>query len=253
MRQLDFQYDLFFLSLAFYDQYQSHLGNQLLVPREEFIQHTSYNQIEQVNLYRMWRLSYDMVLVAPPGWYEEQEASFQEALRSEIFANGHSLHWKGQILTSQLWNRFSKQEQHAYLTSRDDQLNLETIDHIVGYDYLKKWHGVFPSQQGGNCFASVLYALAKEEFFLHQWVHEQTFLHFLARQGYAPVNKSMVQSGDILCFYQGEQLVHASYMVDGISCFNKYGQTFWEPWEILPWRMVWAEFPETRYTIWRNK
>ena len=46
-----------------------------------------------------------------------------------------------------------------FYKENDDELVNTDIDSIEGFDYLKKYHNVFPSKHGANCFASVIYGI----------------------------------------------------------------------------------------------
>ncbi|WBF53982.1 hypothetical protein [Macrococcoides canis] len=102
-----------------------------------------------------------------------------------------------------------------------------------------------------SILSATLYALTKNPFILEQWVHQETFMHFLNRLGYKEVESSF-NSGDVICFYQENFLTHACYAIDDEYVFNKQGQTFWEPWTIERFETIQNNRDEVNYKIYKK-
>lgn len=84
MRNLKFEFDLFFISEAFLNQHKHYLINTLVVPKEEFKKNSSLSNVVNNSRYQTWNLTYEFVIVAEPGWYESIENTFKNALKQEM-------------------------------------------------------------------------------------------------------------------------------------------------------------------------
>ncbi|WP_158318837.1 hypothetical protein [Robertmurraya kyonggiensis] len=62
--------DLFFVEEDTLAMFAEHLSEVLVVPRKEFFEHSSYNQIQLVNSFMYWNISDKVkyVIVAQPDW-----------------------------------------------------------------------------------------------------------------------------------------------------------------------------------------
>ncbi|WP_340391429.1 hypothetical protein [Macrococcoides caseolyticum] len=226
MRNLKFEFDLFFISEAFLNEHQHNLLNTLVVLKEEFKKNSSLSNVVNHSMYQTWHLTYEFVIVAEPGWYESIENTFKDALKQEMIDNG-----------TQLIN--------------DDRLITSAITQFSRISHLTALHNKFPENHGANCLSATIYALTKNPFILEQWVHQETFMLFLNRLGYKEVESSF-NSGDVICFYQDTILTHACYAIGDEYVFNKQGQTFWEPWTIERFETIQSKRDEVHYKIYKK-
>lgn len=252
MRSFRIDQDLFFISQDFYDDHQVQLRHSLVVPMKEFGQHSSYETVHSASNHSLWQITCDYALVAPGGWFEQQPVAFQQALSAETIKNGSTFVDGGRPLTIQYWQALGETGRDRLVSMHDDAPCAFDMDSLEGYAELKALHGVFPKQHGANCLGSTLYAISKNPFILHEWVHQQTFLLFLQRSGYQQVEGKNFQADDVLCFFGEGILQHACYAISPTHCFNKSGQTFWEPWLIARFESIQEDCEGLEYRVFRR-
>ena len=252
MRNYRIDQDLFFISQDFYDQHKAELCQSLVVPMKEFGQHSSYETVHSASNHSIWQIACEYVLVVPGGWFEQQPAAFQLALSEETIKNGSTFVDGERPITIQYWQDLGETDRAKLLSMHDDAPCAFDRDSLQGYEWLKALHGVFPSQHGANCLGSTLYALSQNPFILHEWVHQQTFLLFLQHSGYQEVAGQRFQADDVLCFFGEGILQHACYAVSSTHCFNKSGQTFWEPWQITSFESILEDCEGMAYKVFRR-
>lgn len=252
VRSFTIDYDLFFLSRAFVDRHHLALEGCLLVPLPEFLQHPAYNNVHSGSNHAIWQVDCDVVLVAEAGWYEAREPAFCRALFEESRARGSCFSDGEQPITIRYWAGLSDENKNRIITREDEEPALPCPPLPPGFEHLTACHNVFPRQHGANCFGAVLYAIGQDPFILREWVHQQSFLLFLERAGYREVSGQDFSAEDVICFYEDGRLVHACYAVSGSHCFNKNGQTFWEPWTITGFHAVSENFADFEYRVFRR-
>lgn len=76
--------DLFFVEHNDLDTFGEYLNGTLVIPRREFFNHASYNQIHFVNSYEYWRISEkaQYIIVAPSHWITTLTALKRQELLS---------------------------------------------------------------------------------------------------------------------------------------------------------------------------
>lgn len=252
MRTFRIDHDLFFISQAFLDQHRAALSQALVVPIKEYDQHSSYATVHSATNHSSWSIRCDHVIVAEEGWYERQPPDLQQALYQESVKSGSSFVDKDRLITIRYWNSLSPEAKRSLIAREDEAPGTLNLDSIAGHAALKAQHGVYPSQHGANCFAAVLYAISQNPFIMNEWVHQQTFQLFLHQSGYRMVDGSAFQEGDVLCFYDEDSLQHACYAVDAAHCFNKSGQSFWEPWTITPFARIREDWEGLQHKVYRR-
>ncbi|MGX7108851.1 hypothetical protein [Facklamia miroungae] len=252
MRDLQLKEDLFFISEIFLKEHKYRMANQLILSVKEYQKHSDYHTVNNISNHRSWTLKCDFVLVAPPGWYESQDQHFQKELFNEVKKNGSFLIDEQQIITSNYWRHLDQQSKRRWIETEDESLSLTDIDEIENYEYLKKYHNIFPNNHGPNCFAACLYAITKNEFILDQWVWQETFLQTLSRNNYRRVKDNYFQAKDVICFLKEDHLIHTCFVLNKAYCFNKNGQTFHEPWKIVDLSEVFQTFSDSKYSIYRK-
>lgn len=257
MRDLEINEDLFFISEEFYKKNTNNLKNRLVLPADDFFNNYKYATVNNISNHEVWNIDFAYVIIAKVNWFENQSEDFRKSLSAESIKNGDGLVYKEEILTKKRWINFDQKAKADFFKSQDDEEVQTNLDAIKGFDYLKKYHNHFPKSHGANCFASVLYAISKNEDLINEWIFADTFLLFLQVNGYVKnleiKNLDQVKETDVLVLYMDEKPIHALYCIDEKICFNKFGQTMHEQWALLPITDVLKEFEGSKWTIYRKK
>ena len=61
-----------------------------------------------------------------------------------------------------------------------------------------------------------------------------------------------MKKDDVVCLFDDERMIHSFYCIDEEFCFNKNGQTMYEPWTIIRITDVLKEFKNTNFRIYRR-
>lgn len=252
--------DLFFLPGTNFASFKEYIRDVLVIPHEEFKNHSTYKQIQLANSYEYWNLSKEVsyVLVTPPGWVnhlptEKKIELFQIQVEmgrglihpiSDFTGDTSSLHnnvvevgeAKYAVLHKEMWEELS-------YTSKQDLMKeiAQEWEEWICYDvppqtppHLLSFANSFPSRAGSNCLSATLFAITQQEWMIHEWVHPQTFLQSLENENYHVITSQVIRAGDVLTWENSNGIIqHASYCIDGHFFFNKRGQTFFNAWSIL--------------------
>ncbi|RBP04445.1 hypothetical protein [Rossellomorea aquimaris] len=251
--------DLFFLPETKLASFKEYVSNVLVIPHEEFMNHSSYKQIQLVNSYEYWNLSKDVayVLVTPPGWVNHLPVEKKiDLFRIQIEAGRGLIHPISDytVGTSSLSGNMIKVKDEEYLVLHKamwDELSYHSKEEImkdiaqqwedwICYDYpiktpphLIKFANTFPSRAGSNCLSATLFAITQQEWIIHEWVHPQTFLQRLELEEYHVTSQDL-RAGDVVTWEDSDGIIqHASYCIDDHFFFNKRGQTFFNAWSIV--------------------
>lgn len=271
--------DFFFIQKENLPVFEEEIGKVLLIPKDEFFNHASYKQIQLANSYEYWNLSkeVDFVMVANANWITELPPSKKERLlqiqlkmnRGLIFPLSYFSEIpllleenivKGNenesvVLYSNLWEKlsFSIKEQlvKKYSQQWDEWVSEDIPERLPMI--MKKYTNTFPTEGGSNCLAATLFAITQQEWMIHEWVHPQTFKETLDRTHRQVKTEELIE-GDVAVWGTAEgQIQHASYHVGNLFFFNKNGQTFFNPWRIINFRELQAEWKRYSLTIYRMK
>lgn len=247
--------DFFFLNKEHLRKFEMYTKDVLIVPEHEFFQHATYKQVQLVNSYAYWNLSGEVqvVLVAPPEWVEslpyylKQElltiqvkmkrglvlSNFDSTLAGEYQIKGRGHHYL--VLQKAMWDRMS------YSTKKDLLLSYRLLwDDSEAYTFpenmsplIKRYANSYPSKGGSNCLSATLFAVREQEWMIREWVHPETF-KFQLQYTHVKTSDMNLQAGDVLVWEDnGGRLHHASYYLGENKCFNKNGQTFFNPWKVV--------------------
>lgn len=251
--------DLFFIEEKDLIPFENNLNKLLIIPSGEFFRHPSYRQIKFSNSYTYWNISksVDYVLVTSSSWItnlcEEKKrevlskqinmgrglilplAFFADATlvpKEYIFEEGLE---QKVVIQYQMWNDmpFSLKENaiKKYAILWDDWKAEELPDSTP--DHIRNYANTFTINSGSNCLSSTLFAVTKQEWIIKEWVHPETFVNGIERAGYFITTKE-IQNGDIIIWVNESDVVqHATYYIGNDLCFNKNGQTFFNPWKIV--------------------
>ncbi|KPL60999.1 hypothetical protein [Rossellomorea vietnamensis] len=252
--------DLFFLPENNLASFKEYLSNVLVVPHEEFKNHSTYKQIQLANSYEYWNLSKEVkyVLVTPPGWVnhlpvEKKDDLFHIQVEvgrglihpiSDFTGDASFLHnnvvevngEKYLVLHKAMWEDPYYTSKEEIITDIAQQWEDWTCYHVPPQtpQHLLPFANTFPSRAGSNCLSATLFAITKQEWIIHEWVHPQTFLQSLKNEDYHLIFPEDMRAGDVLTWENADGIIqHASYCIDGQFFFNKRGQTFFNAWSIL--------------------
>jgi len=112
------------------------------------------------------------------------------------------------------------------------KLQLEN-PHISGY------FNLYSKLNGANCFAATLAATsdatADIDWIISFWVHHEGFKAGLKANKYEYISDSLndLQPKDVLVWCGTENIIHATYYLGDGFFFNKHGQSFMTPWQIV--------------------
>jgi hypothetical protein len=263
--------DLFYLTEKDLSAFEAYGHSVLVIPRKEFFNHTSYNQIQWINSYLYWNISPQakFVIVAPPNWITQ----LQEQKRQQLLGIQTNLN-RGLIIPLAFFEDKSPIPKdyivnEEYVVVQHDMWN--KLPHFLKADVLKvcaqqwdKWtcHPIpeqtpahirayanqFATASGSNCLAAALFAVTGQEWMIHEWVHPETFANGLARANYTVVHDDNLFNGDVVVWVDGEDVIqHASYHIGSQLFFNKSGQTFFNPWKVVDWQELQQEW--NRYSV----
>ena len=252
--------DLFFLPDTNFTSFKEYIDNALVIPHEEFKNHSSYKQVQFANSYEYWNLSKDVayVLVAPPGWVNHLPAEKKiELFHIQVEVGRGLIHpisdFSGDI--SSLRDNVVKVKGEGYVVLHKamwEELSFRCKEDLITeiaqeweewacYDvpaqtpqYLRTYANTFPSRAGSNCLSATLFAFTQQEWIAHEWVHPQTFLQRLALEDYHVIPSQGLRADDVVTWENADGIIqHASYCIDGQFFFNKRGQTFFNAWSIV--------------------
>lgn len=271
--------DMFFIDKENLPLFEGEISRALLIPKAEFLNHATYKQIQLVNSYEYWNLSKEVefVIVASANWITELAPAKKEKLlqiqvnmnRGLIFPlsyfSGGSLPLKDNIVKTEegesvvvcanLWEKlaFSTKAQvlKKYAQQWDDWVSEEASVHLSAM--IKKYANTFPIAAGSNCLSATLFAISQQEWLIHEWVHPQTFKEMLRRTHRLIETEELIE-GDVAVWETDEgQVQHASFHVGNQLFFNKNGQTFFNPWKIISFDELQAEWRQYSLEIYRQR
>jgi len=122
---------------------------------------------------------------------------------------------------------------------------------------LRKYANTFPSESGPNCMAATLYAISTkskgQDWIIQEWIHPLTFIQSLSHANFSATTTEKFQSGDVVVWVDDAgNIQHASYHIGDHLFFNKSGQTFFNPWKIIHWDELKAEWNTCQIRIYRK-
>lgn len=258
--------DLFFLS-------KEHLNNEidfndvLLMPIDEFYNHSTYGQLNYVNSYEYWNIkNVQYVIIAEKEWIESISVEIKQfilnsqvqserglvlpvsfiqeikKIPSDYVVNGYV------VIQRSMWEKLDASLKKQLLTTMVyewwDQGECEEVPMSLP-SFLKPYANTFGHLQGANCLATVLFAISKgkQEWFIYEWIHQKTFLEKLKQYHYEETLIEVPHQGDIVIWKDENDLIqHAAYYIGEGLYFNKHGQTMFNPWKILSKEKLYKEW-----------
>lgn len=256
MRDLEIDYDMFFIKKDFYKANIDKLKDLLVLTEDDFFNHYKYGNVINISNHETWGIDFDYVIISKEAWYEGLSVDFRNKLKEETIKNGDAFLCGDILITKKTWKTMEPSAKEKFFKENDDDLVDTNLDNIEGFEYLKKYHNIFPEIHGPNCFASVLYAISKEEDLINEWVYADSLLLFLEANGYEKIadlgRQNLIKPTDVLIIYDGKNPIHSVFCLNNKLCFNKFGQTLHEAWSIRQIDDVFGEF-EGEWKIYRKK
>lgn len=116
----------------------------------------------------------------------------------------------------------------------------------IPYELIAQYAGTIGAASTPNCFAAAIAMVVgmknpdQARALITQWLHQGPFFRLLQGQGYLKqaeyrdLSSLEMRSGDVLVWYTGDQLAgHAGYAMSHDLVFQKLGQGWDNPWQIL--------------------
>lgn len=155
------------------------------------------------------------------------------------------------LIQKSLWNQLSIKARENFLKYvanlfiDEDTTRVNLPETIEQYPLLEPYINRFPSKNGPNCLASVLGALednqTTRDWIMNQWVQPKTFLMNLDLHGYKEsirmtdsVQLLLVESRDVIVWLSSDGMpLHACFVLNNKTVFNKNGQMMFNPWQVI--------------------
>ena len=297
------EYDLFFFPKKYGTVVKHFTSNTLLMLKEEFSNHTIFNNINSRNSYQVWNIHKDIqfVCVANPSLIMQWDKETRESIfRIQFEVNRGSIYeWdmiecvledipsplsKTAILQhvspysftydskryismqKSLWDNLHKEFQYKFLLLLTKQFVYQTS---LSKEQIKKFENSFPhiapyfnsfsSVNGANCLAATLASICSEKseakWIITKWVHDNSFLKGLQIKQYRLKSASIdsLQPSDILVWKnEKNKVLHASFHLGGGYFFNKNGQSFFNPWQLVHIESLLNTWENERIEVYRK-
>lgn len=271
--------DMFFIEEKDLVTFEDYLDGTLVIPRNEFFKHSSYNTIQLGNSFTYWRISNQAkyIIVAQPSWITKQPEQVRRELlgiqvkikrglilplsifpstvdiSAEYIFDDHDE--KVAVIQSDMWGKllYSTKEHvmKAYAQQWDNWTCYEIPEKTP--THIKRYANSFTTVSGSNCLAAALFAITEQHWMIYEWVHPETFELGLKRANYSVVNDE-ITDGDVLVWVNDDDvIVHASYHIGNMLFFNKEGQTFFNPWKIIHFDELSNEWNQFKTRVYRKK
>ncbi|MEN2766301.1 hypothetical protein [Ornithinibacillus xuwenensis] len=128
------------------------------------------------------------------------------------------------------------------------------------YPHLASYFNTFWNANGANCLASTLAALSESDvqinWIITKWVTQDSFFHGLVNYHYDALDSSSIRSlnpKDVLV-WKGEEnaLLHATFYLGDGYFFNKDGQSFINPWQIVTLEKLISTWGNENISVYRK-
>jgi len=188
-------------------------------------------------------------------WFEKLKLPHS----STVVINGKPYYF----LTSDDWRKFTPDIRRQWMVEwlresrKEDAEVIGVVDfpHLheaVPYELIKQYASTFGPESTANCFAAAI-AMAvairnpdQSRALILEWLHQAPFFRLLEGQGYIKhveyydTNNLVFQPTDVLVWYTGDGIAgHAGYAMSHELVFQKQGQGWYNPWQVLKISDVW--------------
>lgn len=160
------------------------------------------------------------------------------------------------FLTWDDWSAFTLETRKEWLLQwlrewRKDEEHTELFQFIhdhegVPYDLIQEYTGTFADMSTANCFAAAIAMVigtrnqSQSRVLISQWLHQVSFFRLLHGQGYSKhtefrdIADLAFQPSDVLVWNTRDGIAsHAGYAVSDGLMFQKQGQGWDNPWQVL--------------------
>ncbi|WEG14397.1 hypothetical protein PU629_08585 [Pullulanibacillus sp. KACC 23026] len=270
--------EIFFLKEEDLPLFEEELRDVLVIPRDEFFSHKSYQTIQLINSYEFWQLSQEaaFAVIAPPSWVMDLKAAKRKELLAlqvelnrglmlpqslflteDLIPEAFKVSSNGEafvILQKALWDELPVSEKESLLIKWANEWETAESEPIPDFapEHIKKFAASYPSFGGSNCLSTTLFAFTGAEWLIDEWVHPETFKHSLKRSNLVRV-EGEPSKGDVVTWVNEAGVIqHASYCLGNGLFFNKNGQTFFNPYKILKWEDLkehWRAYQSHLYRV----
>lgn len=239
--------DLFFIDEDNLTTFKGYLNEVLVIPRAEFFNHSSYNQIQFVNSHMFWTLSnrIDYIIIAKASWISELPFHMRKFLLeiqlematgltipASLFETTDSIPVEYILSRNSNINEYFHEKLFAceekFIVVRSDMwkklprtIKVNVIKAVAKKIYgspstnipektpthLKEYVNKYSTVSGSNCLASTLFAITGEAWFLDEWVHPETFLMGLINNDYSLVDDDDIIAGDVVAWVNSNKIV----------------------------------------------
>lgn len=271
--------DMFFIEEQDLATFAEYIDETLVIPRKEFVQHSTYNTIQFINSFTTWRISKkaQFIIVSQPSWITNlPEHKRRELLGIQVkverglifplslFSSVNDIpkeyiiednEENVVVIQSEMWRKLpcsiKENAMIAYAGEWDDWACYEVPEQAPLH--LKRYANSFSTVSGSNCLATVLYAITEQDWIINEWVHPETFEFGLKKASYSFINDEL-RAGDVVAWVNDDEtIVHASYHIGNQLFFNKEGQTYFNPWKIVNLDHLTDEWNEFQMRVYRKK
>ncbi|WP_053365648.1 hypothetical protein [Bacillus sp. FJAT-27245] len=149
-------------------------------------------------------------------------------------------------LQAGLWAQLSTEFKQAFLVGMAGQFiddvdisESQLTEFRMEYPYIAPFMNTFSAANGANCLAAVLAAIAGRsadtEWLISKWVGGYVFENGLKANHYfyEEEGSEKLLPGDVLVWKNSNGIQHAAFHLRDGFFFNKHGQTFMNPWQII--------------------
>ncbi|WP_313894423.1 hypothetical protein [Psychrobacillus sp.] len=271
--------DLFFIEETQLMGFEDYLKEVLVMPTEEFFNHSSYNQIQLVNSYEYWNISSkaNYIIVAPASWLTNLPVEKRKELLTIQVKVGRGLIFSSSLFSSaigipkeyivveneeefvviqyNMWNNLpytiKENVMKAYAALWDNWTCCKVPEQTPLH--IRKYANQFSIVSGSNCLSATLFAVTVQDWIISEWVHPKTFKSGLERANYFFINDEIMEGDVIVWIDTNEVIQHASYHIGDNLFFNKNGQTFFNPWKVTHWDEIKDKWNQYDMQVYRKK
>ncbi|RIW38319.1 hypothetical protein D3H55_01900 [Bacillus salacetis] len=122
--------------------------------------------------------------------------------------------------------------EQAVLACMEEGLRRELLRE---YSFLARYFDTYSHSNGPNCLAAAAAGFTRDCTLLDEWMHPDRFFVLLEQNGYHQIESGSQGGRDVLVWKDSKgQASHAAFLLNDQYCFNKHGQTMFNPWQVLP-------------------
>lgn len=134
-----------------------------------------------------------------------------------------------------------------YAKEQDDWSTYKLPKEIKSFSIANK----FIDNDGCNCLATVLFAITKNKQYLQQWVNQDEFIRDLGE--YVEMCDGVFQYGDVVIFYDDNNIQHSCFALNDRLFLNKSGQSKFNPILVLTFEDIKNDWQTLKYKVLRKR